>query len=114
MAAWESFDGTDTTIVAATGTSSIVQPATSLSVVQSSTNNGIFTEYYNTFSWTASTTPTVQNYAIYRNGFLIFEVANTATQFIDHNATQNGAVTYGIVALGDNNEQSPMATKSFP
>jgi hypothetical protein len=114
VALWEGFDGTHTTTLVSTGTASIVQPATALSVVQSSNNNGIFTEYYNTFSWTDSVTPSVVNYAIYRNGFLISEVASPGTQFIDHNAVQNGSVTYGIIAIDSNNDQSPMATKSFP
>jgi hypothetical protein len=113
-AIWQGFDGTHTTILASTGTETLIQPATSLSVAQSSNNFGIFTEYYNTFSWTDSTTPSVVTYVIYRNGFIISEVPSTATQFIDHNAVQNGSVTYGIVAVDSSGEQSPMATKSFP
>lgn len=114
IAVWEGYDGTDTTILASTGTETLIQPATSLSAVQSSANKGVFTEYYNTLGWTASTTSTVTSYAIYRNGFLIFEVPSTTTQFIDHNAIQSGSVTYGIVAIDSSGELSPPATVNYP
>jgi hypothetical protein len=114
VALWNGFDGTHTTILAATGTRTIVSPPTSLSVVQNSINDGIFTEYANTVSWTLSGSPNITEYAIYRDGFHISNVGSSTTSFVDHNAVPSGSVVYGIVAIDNNNEQSQFVTVSYP
>jgi hypothetical protein len=111
---WESYNGVNTVIQATTGSKLTVAPPTNLSVVQNSNNFGVFTEYYNTLSWTASTDPTILEYLIYRNGEFVSAVNYTATQYIDHNAVQNSAVTYGIAAVNGEFSLSNVATVSLP
>lgn len=114
IAVWEGFDGTNTIIKAATGNRSVILPPTNLSVVQNSNNFGIFTEYANTISWTLSPSPDVSSYIIFRNGFEIAGVDGNTNQFVVDNAVQNGTVTYGVLAIDNNNAQSTMATINYP
>jgi hypothetical protein len=113
-AVWIDFNGTNNVIVASTGSKTTISPPTSLAVTQSSNNFGVFTEYYNTLSWTASTSPNLQQYNIYRDGVYFFSVDPTVTQVLDHNAIQSGSVTYGIAAEDSSSSCSPIATVSFP
>ncbi len=50
-AVWINFDGTSNVIAASTGSKTTILPPTNLSVMQSSSNFGIFTDYYNTITW---------------------------------------------------------------
>ncbi len=112
--AWESYNGTNTVVQATTGSKLTVAPPTSLSVSQSSNNFGVFTEYYNTVSWTASTDPTIVEYLIYRNSEYVSAVDATVTQYIDHNAVQSGAATYGVAAVNGEFSLSNVATVTLP
>lgn len=91
-----------------------ILPPTNLQVIQSSNNFTAYTEYYNTLSWTPSSSIGVNYYLIYRNGFSVDIVSNSAVQWIDHNRVPMGPVTYGIIAVDRDNMQSPMATISYP
>ncbi|MBI2742348.1 MAG: hypothetical protein HYX48_00325 [Chlamydiales bacterium] len=112
--AWINFDGAHKVIQIATGTKPIVAPPTGLGVVQGSSNFGVFTEYYNTFTWTASTDPNLTGYVFYRDGVLFATAGPTDTQIVDHNRVQNGAVTYSIAAFDNRLIQSPIVSVSFP
>lgn len=113
-AAWLSSDGTTTSVQVATGSRATLAPPTSLSVVQNSANYGVFTDYYNTVSWTASTDPNVVGYAIYRNGVLFDRVNPITYSIVEHNVIQNGAVTYGVAAIDNESSQSETVNINYP
>ncbi len=113
-AVWIQFNGTNSTLQASTGIRNSIAPPTNLSISQQMKDYGIFQDYYNILNWTASTDPNISAYAIYRNGIFLFTVDANTFQFIDHNALQNGPVTYGISAINMNNNCSPIVTVSLP
>lgn len=113
-AVWTHYNGTNNTTVAATGSKTLVVPPSGLSVTQSVRNFGVFSEYYNTLSWTASTSPNVVGYLIFRNGVFLEQVGANVTQFVDENRTLNGAVKYSITAIDNLQTQSATVSVSFP
>ncbi len=115
-AAWLSFDGSNTRLIAATGNRSSVLPPTNLMVMQADPpiNFGIFDDYANTVSWQASSSPNLQEYAIFRNGVFVTNVSASLLQYVDHNQVQNGAVTYSVCAVDTTLSQSPLVSKNFP
>ncbi len=104
-AIWIGVNGSHNVIEAVTGSKNLPVPPTALSVVQSSNNFAVFTEYYNTVSWTASTDPTVMGYLIYRDGTLIGQVSAGTVSFVDHNQVQSAHVTYGVASINSEPEQ---------
>jgi len=114
VAAWESYDGSNTVINAVQTSAALLQAPTNLTVTQASTNFNVYTDYYNTISWLASASPAASGYLIYRNNMLIGQVNSTQTQFIDHNQIQNGSVTYGVSTVDSTFEQSIVSFISFP
>ncbi len=113
IAAWVSFDGTNTSIQTVSGSAQILLPPTSLSVAQGVNAFGVFNEYYNTFSWQPSPSPNIVGYLVFRNKILINKVDPTVLQIVDHNQAQNGSVTYGVAAY-DGVFQSTTATAGYP
>jgi len=113
-AVWLNDNGSNNVIQASTATGSAVLPPSGLMVSQSSNGFGVFTDYYNTITWTASADPNIYLYLIYRNGFYIGAVDAGTLQFVDHNAIQSGAVTYGVTAYTFDNTQSAIVNVSFP
>lgn len=109
---WIYNNGTNTLIYGSTGKGTVFPPPTNLQVVQSSTNYGIFTEYYNTLTWTASTGHPA-DYLIYRDGIYITEVSSTTLEYVDHNQVQYGTVVYGVAALDTSKDQSSIATVTY-
>jgi len=114
VAAWIGYDGMNDIVQVSSGVDTLIAPPTNLSVVQNVNQFGVFDEYYNTLSWTASVDPNVIFYAIYRDGIFFQKVPASTTQIIDHNRMQNRAVTYGVAAIDGNHGQSRTATVSFP
>jgi len=114
VSTWVSNDGTNNTIQAANGTRTIIDPPSNLAVTQNSTNFGVFTEYYNTITWDASPAEDVNRYNIFRGGVFINAVDATTFQYVDHNATSGGSVTYGVAAVDSKNTQSSIPTVSYP
>lgn len=112
-AAWVNYNGSNQRVFAVTGTRGLLLPPTSLSVSQSGNNFGVFTEYSNSISWTASASPTTVGYLVYRNGTFLEQIGNV-TSYEDINQVQNGAVTYGISAVDASGTASRMATVNFP
>lgn len=111
-AVWISYDGTTNVVSAVTGTRIVTSAPTNLSLVQSDNNLGVFNETYNTLNWSPSPDPNIAGYIIFRNGAPIQEVAADVLQIVDHNQNYNGAVTYGVAAINDQNSMSPIATIS--
>ncbi len=113
-AVWIASNGTVNSVVAATGTKNLILPPSSPTVTQSTHNFGVFTEYYNTLSWTASTDPNVAGYLIYRNGTFIGQVNAGTLHFVDDNRVQNGSVIYGVASVDSQQSHSKIITVSFP
>jgi hypothetical protein len=113
-AVWLSSDGMHTTVQAATGSRTPVAPPTNLMVVQNSTDFGVFKDYYNTISWTASVSGSVIDYVIYRNGSIFNVVNSFTTSIVDHSEIQNGSVTYGVAAVDSDLSQSATVNVNFP
>lgn len=110
VAVWLHFDGSNVVVHAATGTDSTIAPPSSVSATQNVTSFGVFNDYYNTITWTASTAPNIIQYNIYRNGIFFAATDPSTLQFIDHNTVQNGTVTYGVAALTSEFRQSDIVT----
>lgn len=113
-AVWVYNDGSNNLIVASTGTRAIVAPPTDVLIEQDSVDQGVFVEYYNTISWTASIDPNLQGYNIFRNGIYWTQVDSGTLSIVDHNAVQDGTVTYGVAAINSSLEQSSIETATFP
>ncbi len=113
-AVWANFNGSHNLILAASGSKTLVLPPTNLSVTQNVHNFGVFTEYYNTLSWHASIDPNAVGYLIFRNGLFLAQVGANVLQFIDDNRTQNGAVTYSVTTIDNQQTQSAAVSISFP
>ncbi|MES2122799.1 MAG: hypothetical protein V4492_08510 [Chlamydiota bacterium] len=111
---WIFNDGSNNVVVASVGTRNVVIPPSGTGIVQSSTNMGVLTEYFNTVSWSASSDPNLLGYYIYRNGIYWDQVGAGTLSVIDHNAVQSGAVTYGVAAFNTTLKQSDTITASFP
>lgn len=109
VAVWEYFDGSNTVIHAATGSESTVSPPSSVSYVQNVANFGVYSDYYNTITWTASSDPSVIQYDIYRNGVFFASTDASTLTFVDHNQIQGGTVTYGVAAINSSFRQSSIA-----
>lgn len=115
VAAWISYNGSNTIIQFVDGSGNVIQPPSSPSVVQNEQNFGVFQEYTNTITWSASPSSITTNYIIYRNNIQISEVTPDILSIIDHNAIQSGSVTYSIVAVNLNTgEFSTSATVTYP
>jgi hypothetical protein len=113
-ALWLQSNGSLNLVQAATGSRSIVAPPTSLSVSQTTNNQGVFSTYKNTVSWTASVSSDVVGYLVYRNGVFFQQLPSSATQFVDDNRKQNEAVVYGVAAVDSQQSHSAIATVTFP
>jgi hypothetical protein len=113
-AVWTYNNGTHNQIVASTGTKTLVLPPSNLHVVEGSNNFGVFNEYYNVLTWSASPDPSVTGYLIFRNGQFLDQVDSNISQYIDNNRTHNAPVTYGITAINEFETQSRTVTLTFP
>lgn len=105
-AVWIHYDGSNNVIHAATGTSTLIDPPSSVTASQSSTSFGFYTDYYNTITWSASSDPNVMLYVIYRNGVFFAQTTPDVLEFVDHNTAQGGTVIYGVAALNTSYRQS--------
>jgi hypothetical protein len=111
IAVWQSYDSiNNTTIIqAATGSKPLLGAPTGLMVSQNTNNFGVFNEFDNVSSWTASTDPNVIGYNIYRDSIFIGQIGSSTTSFTDSNRTQSGTgvtVTYNVASLDNNFQQS--------
>jgi hypothetical protein len=113
-AVWVNYNGVNNSVVALTGSKTLVLPPSNLTVTQNVHNFGVFSEYYNTLNWHASTDPNVAGYVIFRNGLFIEQVGSDILFFIDDNRTLNGSVTYSVAAIDSQQSQSVAVSVSFP
>lgn len=111
---WINFNGSHNGVQAVTGSRSVVLPPSSPHVTQYVNNFGVFSEYYNTLTWTASSDPNVVGYAVFRDGKFLQQVDASVLQINDDNRVQNGAVTYGVAAIDNQQSQSNIINVSFP
>ena len=112
--AWINFDGMNNVIVASSGSRTTIAAPTDLTVMQDSNDFGVFIEFFNAVSWTESTEPNIVRQHIYRDGVFFTSVDPGVTQVIDHNAIQNGSVTYGVSAEDSAGAFSPITLVAFP
>lgn len=113
-AVWINYNGTNSIIQAVEGKRALVLPPSSPTVTQHVNNFGVFSEYYNKVSWTASTDPSVVAYNVYRNGTFFVQVDADILSIIDDNKVQNGATTYGVAAINNQQSQSQIINVNFP
>lgn len=115
VAVWISFDGSNVVINAATGTGTVIDPPSNVAATQSDTDFGVYTDYFNTITWDASSDPNLIQYNIYRDGVYFASTDTSTLEFIDNNQIQGGTVTYGIGALTSDFRQSEIVTYTlFP
>lgn len=113
-AAWLSSDGSTISLQVSTGSRITVDPPSNVAVIQNADDFGVFVDYNNVISWEASTDPDIIQYVVLRNGSPFFLTDGSTLQVIDHNAVQNGSVTYGVLAVDSEFSVSPTVTVSFP
>ncbi len=113
-AVWTYFNGSNTVIQAAIGSETDILAPSNLNITQNSTYFGIYTDYFNTLTWDASISPNIQRYNIFRNEIFFESTDSNTLQITDHNAVQNGSVTYGVASMDIYFRQSSIATVSFP
>jgi hypothetical protein len=111
---WLNNDGVNTVVQVSTGQTPIIAAATSLAVTQNANDLGLFTEYYNTLSWTGSHPAEAANWTILRDGIWVGTVPINTFEWIDHNAVQNQPHIYGVVLQEDNGDYSQIATVAYP
>jgi hypothetical protein len=113
---WVSNIGAHNVVQASMGTGIALLPPVNLSVIQGMNDMGLFREYYNTLSWKASPSPSVQGYSIFRNGEFVSTTNAQIFTLIDHNRVEGESVTYGISSLDYSvcYEESEQAMVSLP
>lgn len=107
---WINYDGVNTVIYAVTGSGPQVEAPSDVDATQDVTHFGVFDDYFNTVTWTASSDPNIIQYNIYRNGVLFTSTDPGTLEVVDHNQGQGETVTYGVAALTSEFNQSPVAT----
>lgn len=106
VAVWINFDGTNNVIHASTGTDSEVESPSNVSASQSVIDYGIYQDYCNAITWDASPASDIMQYNLYRNGVFFSSTDPSILQYVDHNAIQDGTVTYGVAAFTSTYQQS--------
>ncbi|MBS0653871.1 MAG: hypothetical protein JSR39_10165 [Verrucomicrobia bacterium] len=101
-----SSEGSTNVIQALTEALPIVSPPSSLSVIAQTNDFGLVTETFNIFSWTASASPNIIGYLIYRNGVFMSSVGSNVLQYIDHNRKAGETNTYSVAAYDNCGYQS--------
>ena len=71
-------------------------------------------ELVNILRWTASPSPDIVSYRIYRNGVLIATVPSTQLMYEDHNRIPGESTTYGVSAVNSCGAESAQATVTIP
>lgn len=113
-AVWTHYNGSYTSIMASSGSKTLVLPPSNLNVTQSVNNFGVFNEYYNTLSWDASDDSNAVGYLIFRNGTFVAQVGADVLEYIDNNRAQSGPVTYGVSAIDEQQTQSVIVSVEYP
>lgn len=113
-AVWMNYNGANQVVYATTGSVLNYPPPTNLQVNQTVNDFGIFQEYCNTVSWTASLYEETLGYLVFRNGTLISNTPTNLLEITDFNQVANGPVTYGVAAFDDNYEQSTVVYVNYP
>ncbi len=113
-ALWLGFNGSNNVILCSFGTGNTITSPSNVAVTQTTNDMSVFTEYYNTITWDASSDPSLAGYALYRDGlYIAFINAGTLT-FTDHNQLHNGPVTYGVSAIDTTGTESVIVSVTYP
>jgi hypothetical protein len=113
-AVWQNYDGSNLIVEASIAQGVALPTPTSLTITQNVNDFGVFSEYYNTFSWTSSTPDSSSRWVIFRNGVFLLHLPVSTTTFIDHNVIQSAPVTYSVALQSEDGDMSPIATASYP
>lgn len=100
-AAWESFNGTNDLIQAATLKYRVVQPPSNLQVIPMINDFGVISQINNVLSWDPSPTEGVINYLIFRNGTQIGWTGSNTLTYVDANRIVGETVNYAVAATDD-------------
>ena len=68
------------------------------------------TEYANRVQWSASTSPSVVAYNIYRDGIFLAEVPSNVFSYEDHNVTKHSRYQYQVTAVNSLGLESTLAS----
>ncbi len=103
------------TVQATVGSLATLDPPTNVTASQALTDFGVYQDYTNTLTWTASTSPNLFGYSIFRNGIHLTDIgANQTLELIEHNQLPaTGSITYGVVAIDNFGTESPVATTTL-
>lgn len=112
--AWLRSNGSNNEVQAVTGNGSLVIPPSNLAVTQQVNSFGVFDEYFNTITWSASTDPNLASYVVYRGNKILSFVDPGFLSYVDNNQEQNGTVTYGVSAIDYFGSESAVITVTFP
>ncbi len=103
------------------GNAILLDPPSSLMVSQMDVNYGVYVDHVNTLTWTASTSPNLIKYVIFRDDLFVNQVAADGTlQFVDHNQPNaippgptGPQVKYGVAVIDDESSQSSITSVNF-
>lgn len=114
-AAWESFDGTNTIVQAATGSRTTTETPSDLTITPSSTDLGVYTDNANIISWSPSSSPNLAGYGVYFNG-TVFAFVSPSTLEVTLHSINNPSTpaTYGVAAIDNDTTQSEIITTVYP
>lgn len=113
VAAWVSFDSVNDVIQCTRADFVYTQPPSNL-VLSSQTNDyGVVSEISNVLSWTASISPNVENYLVFRDGVYLGWTASNDCQFTDPNRTIGQTVIYSVAATDSQGGQSAFISKTI-
>ncbi len=91
-------------------TSSSLLGVTNLTCKQQKHHFGFVTERYNTLCWTASPSPQIIGYHIYRNKIRIASIPFDILKYQDHNQKKGASITYMVTAFDNLGHESPSTT----
>ncbi len=87
-----------------------INPPSNLTGLRQKNNFGLAYEWYNTISWTASSSSFVVGYHVYQNDILIASVGAETLSYAQHNQPQQQITTYSVTAFDEyNNESQPVS-----
>lgn len=92
----------------------LLKPPASISGKRKTNRFPVESEIFNQIKWTASPSPSVVAYEIFRNGKLIATVSANVLQYQDHNRSKKAKDAYSVVAVSASGAKSTPVTIIIP